>query len=299
MADKRVAVVTGANKGIGFETCRKLASNKITVILTARNEKNGTAAVKKLQALGLCDVVFHPLDVKDPASIASLAKFVEFNYKKLDILINNAGENGNAVNLEALPSIIDGGMLQVFDENVDNVKEVSSETYEMAVECLKTNYYGTKRVTEALLPLLQLSKSGRVVNVTSFFGQLQFFYNEKFKAEMSDIENLSVEKIDEILQWFLKDFEDDKLKANGWPLTVAAYKVSKAAVIAYTRIMGKKYPNILINCVHPGYVQTDMSYKTGPMTPEEGARAPVMVAMLPDDGPSGRYFYEMQESTAY
>lgn len=116
---------------------------------------------------------------------------------------------------------------------------------------------------------------------------------------MSDVENLSKEKIDGILQWFLKDFEEDKLKANGWPLTVAAYKVSKAAVIAYTRIMGKEYPNILINCVHPGYVQTDMSYGTGPLTPEEGARAPVMVAMLPDDGPSGRYFYEMQESTTY
>lgn len=85
----RVAVVTGANKGIGFETCRKLASNKITVILTARNEKNGSAAVEKLKASGLSDVVFHPLDVKDPASIASLAKFVEINYKKLDILVSS------------------------------------------------------------------------------------------------------------------------------------------------------------------------------------------------------------------
>lgn len=85
----RVAVVTGANKGIGFETCRKLASNKITVILTARNDKNGSAAVEKLKASGLLDVVFHPLDVKDPASIASLAKFVEINYKKLDILVSS------------------------------------------------------------------------------------------------------------------------------------------------------------------------------------------------------------------
>lgn len=85
----RVAVVTGANKGIGFETCRKLASNQITVILTARNEKYGTVAVKKLKASGLSDVVFHPLDVKDPASIASLAKFVEINYQKLDILVSS------------------------------------------------------------------------------------------------------------------------------------------------------------------------------------------------------------------
>lgn len=84
----RVAVVTGANKGLGFETSRQLASNGITVILTARNEKNGTQAVEKLKASGLSDVVFHPLDVKDPASIDSLVKFVEINYKRLDILVS-------------------------------------------------------------------------------------------------------------------------------------------------------------------------------------------------------------------
>lgn len=85
----RVAVVTGANKGIGFETCPKLATNEITVILTARNKKNGTVAVEKLKASGLSDVVFHPLDAKDPASIASLANFVEINNKKLDILVSS------------------------------------------------------------------------------------------------------------------------------------------------------------------------------------------------------------------
>lgn len=62
----RVAVVTGANKGLGLETSRKLASNGISVILTARNDKNCAEAVEKLKASGLSDVVFHPLDVKDP-----------------------------------------------------------------------------------------------------------------------------------------------------------------------------------------------------------------------------------------
>lgn len=84
----RVAVVTGANKGLGFETSRKLASNGITVIVTARNEKNGTEAVERLKASGLSDVVFHPLDVKDPASIDSLVRFLEINYKKVDILVS-------------------------------------------------------------------------------------------------------------------------------------------------------------------------------------------------------------------
>ncbi|XP_034707202.1 (+)-neomenthol dehydrogenase-like [Vitis riparia] len=72
---KRYGVVTGANKGIGLEICRQLASNGILVILTARDEKRGIEAVKNLKAAGLSGVVFHHLNVKDPASIASLAKF--------------------------------------------------------------------------------------------------------------------------------------------------------------------------------------------------------------------------------
>ena len=300
MAEKRIAVVTGGNKGIGFETCRKLASNGITVILTARNEKNGSEAVEKLKASGLSDLVFHPLDVKDPASIASLAKFVETNYKKLDILVNNAGESGYTANLERLGTIVAeagaGVDALLNDENAHLLKGVVVQTHEMAVECLKTNYYGTKRVTEALLPLLLLSKSARIVNVSSFLGQLVFIHSEEVKAELSNVESLAEEKIDDVVQRFLNDFKDDKLKANGWPLTMAGYKVSKAAINAYTKLMAKKYPNILINSVHPGYVQTDINNGAGVLTPEEGARGPAMLALLPDGGPSGRYFNEVQES---
>ena len=84
----RYAVVTGANKGIGFEICRKLASNGIVVVLTARDEKKGLEAVEKLREFGLSDhVVFHQLDVADPASIASFADFIKTNYGRLDILV--------------------------------------------------------------------------------------------------------------------------------------------------------------------------------------------------------------------
>lgn len=116
------------------------------------------------------------------------------------------------------------------------------------------------------------------------------------KAGLSNVENLTEEIIDDIVQLFLKDFKEDKLKSNGWPITVSAYKISKAAIAAYTRFLAKIYPHMIINCVHPGYVQTDITSKTRPLTPEEGARAPAMVALLPDDGPSGLYFSEMQPS---
>ena len=82
-----MCVVTGANKGIGLEICGQSASNGITVTLTARDEKKGAEAIENLKASQLSDVVFHQLDVKDPASIALLARFVETKFKKLDILV--------------------------------------------------------------------------------------------------------------------------------------------------------------------------------------------------------------------
>ncbi|GLT84550.1 hypothetical protein SLE2022_027740 [Rubroshorea leprosula] len=94
-ATNRYAVVTGANKGIGLEICKQLASHGVTVVLTARNEKRGMEAAEKLRESGLSEyIVFHQLDVPDPATIASLADFVKRRFEKLDILVNNAGIGG-------------------------------------------------------------------------------------------------------------------------------------------------------------------------------------------------------------
>ncbi|MFS7931705.1 putative (+)-neomenthol dehydrogenase [Helianthus anomalus] len=114
------------------------------------------------------------------------------------------------------------------------------------------------------------------------------------KEELQDIDNLTEERIDEITQRFLSDFKEGKLKENGWPLTVSAYKVSKAALNAYTRLMARKHKNILVNCVSPGYVITDMTYQTGIITADEGAKGPVMAALLPDNDPSGVCFNQTQ-----
>ncbi|KAL8106768.1 hypothetical protein AgCh_023513 [Apium graveolens] len=299
LSGKRCALVTGGANGIGFEICRKLAENEIRVILTDRNQTDGTEAVEKLKLSGNSDVVFHHLDVKDPASIAAVANYVKSNFGKLDILVNNAGVSGLVIaKPQEFRSFKDGaGFLEVIDENAHLLEGILEENYELAEDCLKTNYYGTKAVTTGLLPLLQLSNSARIVNVSSNYSELKWIYNEKVKSELNDVENLTEENIDEILKWFLKDFKENSLKANGWPITVSAYKLSKAAINAYTRLLARKFPNMLINCVHPGYCQTNITSETGPLTPEEGARTPAMVALLPDDGPSGIYFSEMQPSS--
>lgn len=123
----RYAVVTGANRGIGFEICRQLASNGIRVVLTSRNEKRGQEAVETLrQEIGVSDqtLVFHQLDVTDPASVTSLVEFVKTQFGKLDILINNAGVGGTITDVETLQA---GAGKVGF-----NWEETITENYELA-----------------------------------------------------------------------------------------------------------------------------------------------------------------------
>ncbi|BAS79987.1 Os02g0640800 [Oryza sativa Japonica Group] len=86
-AEKRVAVVTGGNKGLGLEICKQLAANGVTVVLTARSEERGAGAAAALRQLGLSEVLFHQFDVSEPSSAAGLADFIKHKFGKLDILV--------------------------------------------------------------------------------------------------------------------------------------------------------------------------------------------------------------------
>ncbi|KAM5555190.1 hypothetical protein ABKV19_023203 [Rosa sericea] len=285
---KRYAVVTGSNKGIGFETVRQLASKGITVVLTARDEKRGLEAVEKLKDSGLSgQVVFHQLDVADPASIASLAQFIKTQIGKLDILVNNAGIGGVIVDADGFKAAAES---RAEGEQID-WKKLMTETYESTEECLQINYYGAKRTAEALIPLLQLSDSPRIVNVSSSMGKLKNIPSDRVKGVLStDVENLSEESVDEVLTEFLNDFKENLLESKGWPSMMPGYTVSKAAMNAYTRILAKKYPGFRVNSVCPGYVKTDINFNTGVLPVEEGAASVVNLALLPNDGPTGQFF---------
>ncbi|CAI0379531.1 unnamed protein product [Linum tenue] len=168
---KRYAVVTGGNKGIGFEICRQLASNGVLVVLTARDENRGLQAVQKLRDgdPALSDnLVFHKLDVADSSSISSLADFIRTQFGKLDILVNNAGIFGATMDVDV--------MRAVGPDRLSSSKqwlESITDTYELAEECLKTNYHGAKQMIETFLPLLQQSDLPRIVNVSSGLGKLK------------------------------------------------------------------------------------------------------------------------------
>ncbi|KAL5215034.1 hypothetical protein ABZP36_004186 [Zizania latifolia] len=119
----------------------------------------------------------------------------------------------------------------------------------------------------------------------------QNFNSEDLRKEFDDIDNLTENRLEELLDLFLDDFKANLMGAHGWPTGgSSAYKVAKAALNAYTRILAKKYSTQRINCLTPGYVKSDMSMHMGVLTPEEGASNPVKVALLPDDGPTGAYF---------
>lgn len=118
--------------------------------------------------------------------------------------------------------------------------------------------------------------------------------NEEIRKELGDLETLTEEKIDKLVEKFLHDLKNDALEANGWSKMLPAYSVSKVTVNAYTRVLAKKYPNMRINCVHQGFVNTDLNWHTGTMTLEEGAAGSVMLALLPEGGPTGCYFDRTQ-----
>lgn len=288
---KRVALVTGANRGIGLEVCRQLASSGATVVLTARDEKRGAAAVDALRKLGLSDVVFCQLDVGEPSSAARLADFVRDRFGRLDILVNNAGVSGVRMDIGDPAALHQVRTSMGAMERLEWFNQRTTEPFEEAEECLRTNYHGTKNVTEALLPLLLSSSNARVVNVSSTFGLLRVFSGEELKHELNDIDNLSKERLDELSGQFLEDFKNGRLDHHGWPVGgFSAYKVSKALINAYTRILAKKHTSMRVNCLDPGYVKTDINFHTGDLTVEEGARGPVMLALIPKDGPTGAYF---------
>uniref|UniRef100_A0A0E0QCX5 Uncharacterized protein n=2 Tax=Oryza TaxID=4527 RepID=A0A0E0QCX5_ORYRU len=272
---ERLAVVTGGNRGIGLEVCRQLALQGVTVILTARDEKRGKDAVESLcHESNLSNIIFHQLDILDGNSRASLARYINSRFGKLDILLS-----GKAVNL---------------------IQSVIVQTYDEAVKCLNTNYYGLKWITEALLPLLKQSPSGaRIVNTTSLRSELKRMPNEKLRDELRNIDIWDEARIEAMLNEFLLDLKNERLEEAGWPTMLPAYSMSKTVVNLYTRILAKRHPEMRINCVHPGFVNTEINWNTGIIPPEEGARGAVKAALLPQDGPTGCYFDQTELGEAW
>jgi len=149
MAEDRIAVVTGANRGIGFEIARQLARQRgIRVVLTARDEAKAREAAGRLKREGL-EVDIHPLDVTRDQGIRAIAEWVEKRYGRCDILVNNAGV--------------------MLDPRGSRVLDSKAQTY---LDTLETNLLGPLRMIQAMVPLMKKNRYGRIVNLSSGQGQL-------------------------------------------------------------------------------------------------------------------------------
>lgn len=151
MSIKKTALVTGANRGIGFEVSHELAKLGIHVILTSRNKTKGLIASQKLQEEGF-DVAFHQLDVTDHLSIQVITEHIKKEYSNLDILINNAG-----IALDKK----DSETATIFKARLDTIKNT-----------METNVYGPLLLCQMLIPIMKKNSYGRIVNVSSGMGQL-------------------------------------------------------------------------------------------------------------------------------
>jgi NAD(P)-dependent dehydrogenase (short-subunit alcohol dehydrogenase family) len=232
--ERRVALVTGANRGIGLEVARQLGRRGLAVLVGARDPRRGAEAAGRLAAEGV-DAEALPLDVTREESIAAAAAVVTGRHGRLDVLVNNAGV---ALDRGMRPSEVPLALLRA--------------TYE-------TNVFGPVAVTQAFLPLLRRSAAARVVNVSSELASLAQNGNP--------------------------DFEFAHVK-------LLAYNSSKAALNAVTVQFAHELRDtpIKVNAADPGYTATGFNGFAGTQSVEEGARAAVRLALLPDDGPTGGFF---------
>eukprot|EP00434_Breviolum_minutum_P014400 symbB.v1.2.012697.t1/scaffold812.1/size160323/5 len=235
-----LAVVTGANKGVGFHVAQQLQDAGLRVIIACRNE----ALAKQAAATLGCE--YEHLDLASDASIEAFAKNMETKYAQLDVLVNNA-----AIAFKAADP---------------------TPFKEQTVPTLAINFFATMRLTDRLLPLLRASarKGGRpkIVNVASMAGRLRQL-SPPLQAEFAS-ETLDRHRLVNLVQSFVSAVQSGRHKELGW--SNSNYGMSKLSLIAYTRLLAREEQTLQVNACCPGYCRTDMSSNRGGQDPSLGAR---------------------------
>jgi NAD(P)-dependent dehydrogenase (short-subunit alcohol dehydrogenase family) len=217
----RGALVTGGNRGIGYEICRRLGELGLDVVLTARDPEAARQAAAELGARP------EQLDVSDPASVAECAG--RLADVEIDVLVNNAG--------------------------LYTTTPILSVDEDDLMETLQVNFIGAWRTARAWVPGMRQRGYGRVVNVGTGYGQ-----------------------------------------TPADPPGMGAYGLAKSSLNVLTRVLAREAgPSVKVNSMSPGWVATRMGGAGAPRSVEEGADTAVWLATLPDDGPTGGYFYEREQ----
>ncbi|XP_075747524.1 carbonyl reductase [NADPH] 1-like [Rhipicephalus microplus] len=271
----RVAVVTGGNKGIGFCIVKFLCQQfDGDVFLTARDETRGKAAVSELNKMQL-HPKFHQLDIDDLQSIKRFRDFLKSSYGGLDVLVNNAG----------------------IAYKVSSTAPFS----EQAEVTVKTNFFGTLDVCKELFPLLR--PHARVVNLSSVCGMLKRIPGKEIRERLRR-PDITLEELCGLMNEFVQAAKEGKNEEKGWGRS--AYNASKVGITVLSFIQQREFDadpreDLVVNAVHPGYVDTDMTSHKGPLTPDQGADAPTYLAMLPPNvkSPKGEFVWNDRTVTPW
>ncbi len=200
MTDKIVSLITGANKGIGYEIARRLGALGHCVLVGARDKKRGQTAVDQLKAGG-ADAHLLILDVAYQPSVERTRMLIEQDYGRLDVLVNNAG-------------LIHDRSLKPSNTPIDTIREV-----------FEANFFGLIAVTQAMLPLLRQSPAGRIVNMSSGLGSLAL--QSDWNGPFGDFKLLGYDAsktaVNAVTIHFAHELRDTQVKVNsacpGWVKT--------------------------------------------------------------------------------
>ncbi|KAL7488241.1 hypothetical protein ACHAW6_013820 [Cyclotella cf. meneghiniana] len=277
----RIALVTGANKGIGLYIALQLAMSGLfgRVILGCRDARRGEAAVALIESqlsaikppssASSTNVSFLPLTLGDTQSHRALRQSLEEQYGKLDVLVNNAAMAFKGAD--------------------------PTPHQEQCKPTLDVNFRGTVDLTEELLPLLRRGEDARIVNVASMSGRLSQIPSSDLRSKLSS-PDLTMSDLQKYVDQYEKDVLNGTYRQKGWG--GSNYGMSKLAVIAATRIWARDEAanGVKVNCCCPGYCDTDMTSHKGPRPPEEGAKNAVIPATM-ENVPTGHFFqnYEISD----
>jgi NAD(P)-dependent dehydrogenase (short-subunit alcohol dehydrogenase family) len=250
MSETRIALVTGANQGVGSQVAKELVGNGVTVYVGSRNLERGEAAAAEIGS----GAIAVQIDVTDGASIAAAAERIRSERGRLDLLVNNAGISHTR--RSGMPPEEQGG--KAFMEEYMKSSKASTASLEEMHAVWDTNVFGTLAVYQAMLPLLRDGIDARIVNVSSEVGSLAL------NADSSH-----------------------PYHARFGPIYPASKAAENAITLAI--MIELESTDIKVNLVSPAFTATNLNAFAGTESVEDGSREVVRVALLGPDGPTGTF----------
>jgi NAD(P)-dependent dehydrogenase (short-subunit alcohol dehydrogenase family) len=250
MAEPRIALVTGANQGVGYQVAKALAENGATVYLGSRNFERGVAAAGEI-GKGAIPI---QIDITDGASISAAAERIRTEQGRLDLLVNNAGISNTRRAAATAEQLADPSFVAQYAQ----AGKASVASLDEMRAVWDVNVFGTLAVYQAMLPLLRDGVDARIVNVSSGVGSLTTNADPSYGYH------------------------------SMYGVIYPASKTAENAITLAMMIELENTP-IKVNLVSPAFTATNLNNFAGTETVEDGSREVIRVALLGPDGPSGTF----------